>query len=149
MPKHSMTLCWLHLIWSTKSRYPFFNPNDKAIKCLDFIKEICSENNIYFKIGYINPEHVHLLEDLPVDISIKKMMQLLKGISSHKINDTEMFIDKFSWARGYAAFSVSQNGISDVVNYIKNQKEHHKKETFRSEWEKFIRKYELVAFERN
>ena len=141
MPKHSLKICWFHIIWSTKNRIPFFQDKKKCVQVTKIIKNICLENNIYFKIGHINPEHIHILVDLPVDLTIKRMMQLIKGISSHTINESLMFKQKFSWARGYAAFSVSESQLDKVIHYIKNQDEHHRRMSFREEWELFCRKY--------
>jgi putative transposase len=149
MPNHSLKLCWLHLIWSTKDCYPFFNQYDLAINCLDILKSICNEHNIYYKTGYVNPEHVHLLVDLPVDMSIKQLMQTLKGTGSHEINQKELLNKPFSWVRGYAAFSVSQNDLDKVINYINNQKEHHQKKSFHEEWEQFLKKYNAIAIQRD
>ena len=141
MPKHSMKICWLHLVWSTKDRFPFFQDKQKAVQVLDIVKDVCSKNDIYLKIGFVNPEHIHLLVDLPIDMTIKTMMQFLKGISSHNINKADMFKAKFVWARGYGAFSVSENQLDTVIKYIKNQEEHHKKMSFAREWELFQQKY--------
>ena len=141
MPKHSMKICWLHLVWSTKDRFPFFQNKQKAVQVLDIIKDVCSKNNIYFKIGFVNPEHIHLLVDLPINMTIETMMQLQKGSSSHDINGSGMFKAKFAWARGYGAFSVSENQLAAIIKYIKNQEEHHKKMSFAREWELFQKKY--------
>ena len=141
MAKHSMKICWLHLVWSTKDRFPYFQDKKKASQTNKIIKDICSENNIYHKIGFVNPEHIHLLVDLPVDMTIKTMMQFLKGSSSHDINEGQMFKAKFAWARGYGAFSVSENQLDTVIKYIKNQEEHHKKMSFEREWKLFQQKY--------
>ena len=141
MPKHSMKICWLHLIWSTKDRFPYFQDKQKASQTNEIIKRICSESNIYHKIGFVNQEHIHLLVDLPIDMTIKTMMQLLKGTSSHVINEGRMFKVKFAWARGYGAFSVSENQLDTVIKYIKNQEEHRKKMSFIREWELFQKKY--------
>lgn len=89
----------------------------------------------------MNSEHIHLLVNLPVDITIKKLIQLLKGTSSHDINQADMFKAKFAWARGYGAFSVSENQLDTAIKYIKNQEEHHKIMSFAREWELFQKKY--------
>ena len=141
MPEHSMKICWLHLVWSTKARFPYFQDEKKAIGCLDILKEICTVKKIYFKVGYVNPEHVHILVDLPVDMTIDTMLQNIKGVSSHEINSRDMFKAKFSWARGYGAFSVSEGNVNTVIRYIQNQKKHHQKMSFREEWELFEKKY--------
>jgi putative transposase len=144
MNKHSMKICWLHLIWSTKERFPYFSDTSKAQEVISILKEICADHEIYYKTGYINPEHVHLLVDLPVGLSIEKLMQFLKGTSSHKINEEEMFKVRFSWAKRYAAFSVSNGQIQNVIQYINNQKEHHNRASFTAEWEQYMKRYDLT-----
>ena len=139
MPVHSLKLCWVHVIWGTKNRFGFFSSTKLKMKCLEIIKEVCSENNIYLKTCYINPEHVHFLVDLSTDISISRMMQLIKGISSRRLN--EEIQGKFEWARGYAAFSVSAGNVDGIVKYINSQREHHRKMSFKEEWEKYIGHY--------
>lgn len=145
MPKHSMKVCWLHLIWSTKERYPYFVDADISKKVIVILRDICAQHKIYYKTGYINPEHVHLLVDLPVNLSIEKFLQYLKGISSHTINEIGLFKTRFSWSKRYAAFSVSNSKINSIIQYINTQKEHHKKMTFLDEWEHYMKKYDLVG----
>jgi len=49
--------------------------------------------------------------------------------------------NKFRWARGYGAFSVSESNVQKIVDYIKNQEEHHRVKTFTEEYELFMKKY--------
>ncbi|HCX72449.1 MAG TPA: IS200/IS605 family transposase [Candidatus Cloacimonas sp.] len=142
MSSHSIKICWLHLVWCTKNRFPYFQDEKKARECLRILKEICRDKKIYFQAGYVNAEHVRMLIDLPLAMSIKEGAQNLKGISSHHINSSDMFTAKFSWARGYGAFSVSESKLKIVDEYISKQKEHHQKLSFAQEWETLQKKYE-------
>jgi len=45
----------------------------------------------------------------------------------------------FGWQDGYGAFSVSKSNVPAVVDYIKNQREHHKKESFEEEYERLMK----------
>ena len=56
--------------------------------------------------------------------------------------------EKFAWQGGYAAFSVSQSQVDNVVRYINNQEEHHKKQTFREEYIEFLKLYHIDYDER-
>lgn len=49
--------------------------------------------------------------------------------------------EKFSWQDEYFAVSVSESKLNDVRKYIENQVEHHKKKTFKEEYDEFIKKY--------
>ena len=95
------------------------------------------------KINFVNPDHVHALIDVPTGSSIEKIVQLLKGSSSHWVNCHELLTGKFAWARGYGAFSVSHSNVDLVARYIADQEEHHRVRTFAEELKEFIDRHEL------
>jgi len=88
-------------------------------------------------------DHVHLLLSLPATLSISKAMQLLKGNSSKWLRDTfpELHAQGFAWQEGFGAFSISISRVDDTVQYIQKQGEHHRKKTFREEFEMFLKKH--------
>src|SRR5688572_15877863 len=75
--------------------------------------------------------------------SIFLEMQLLKGASSHWINENDLLTTKFAWGRGYGVFSVSHSGIAEVSRYIAGQEEHHRRRSFAEEIALLVRRYEL------
>jgi hypothetical protein len=52
-----------------------------------------------------------------------------------------MLIGNFAWQEGYGAFSYSHSQIDEVVKYIINQEEHHRKKTFKEEYLEFLEKF--------
>ncbi len=94
-------------------------------------------------INYVNADHTHALIDLPTQYTISDVFKLFKGSSSYWINQNKLAISKFSWGRGYGAFSVSGSAIEHVKSYIRNQEEHHRNKTFKEEFEDFIRAYKI------
>jgi REP element-mobilizing transposase RayT len=74
----------------------------------------------------VNADRVHALVDLPTAFSVEKLMQLLKGSSSHWVNSNNIITGKFAWGRGYEAFSVSESNVDQVAAYIARQEEHHR-----------------------
>ncbi len=114
-----------------------------AAKGSRFLSQYADEKSIYMKINYFNPEHVHALIDLPTSKSIEEVMKLLKGGSSHWINENRLLRGRFSWGRGYGAFSVSRSHLDQVAAYIANQHEHHHKKSFHEEFELFVKRYGL------
>ena len=106
-----------------------------------FLSEYAEKNRIYMKINYVNPEHVHALIDLPTRYSIEDVLKLFKGASSHWINENKLLRGKFSWGRGYGAFSVSQSNVAQVAKYIATQEEHHRRCSFLEEYQSFIQRY--------
>jgi putative transposase len=139
---HSYSRCWLHLIWGTRDREKIL-PKEAASRVSRFLTEHAEEKKIYMKINYVNADHVHVLIDLPTNISIEDAVQLLKGSSSHWINSNDVVRGKFAWGRGYGAFSVSESNVDTVAKYIAGQDEHHRVRTFSDELKEFIERHGL------
>jgi REP element-mobilizing transposase RayT len=95
------------------------------------------------KSNSFNPEHVHALIDLPTSKSIEDVMHLLKGSSSHWINEQRLLPGKFSWGPCYGSFSVSHSQVNQVVAYLAAQEGHHRKQTFSQEFETLVKKHGL------
>ena len=130
------------MIWGTYNREKRLT-GDIGKKVSQFLFNYSKEKQIFMSINYVNPDHIHALIDLPVLFCISDVTQWYKGASSHYINQELIGKNKFSWGRGYAAFSVSESQLEKVTQYIKNQHEHHKGKTFSEEYEALIRKYGL------
>jgi REP element-mobilizing transposase RayT len=109
-----------------------------------YLTQYASEKGVYMRINYVNPEHVHAVIDLPTHLCIEETMQLLKGGSSHWINENNLLPGKFGWGRGYGAFSVSHLGVWEVSRYVAKQEEHHWKRSFAEELKLFVERYELT-----
>ena len=75
-------------------------------------------------------------------------MQDIKGSSSTWINKKGFTGGKFAWQAGYGAFSYSHSHIDNVVKYIINQEEHHKKKTFREEYIQLLERFDIEYNER-
>ena len=143
MSLHTYSKCWLHLIWNTLNKEPVLMNKEIRKQISKHFYEYSSSKNIYMKVNYINPEHVHAIIDLPTNYSVEEVFKLFKGESSYWINDNKLLNRKFHWGRGYAAFSVSESNLDKVVKYIINQEEHHRKKSFTEEYEAFIKAYGL------
>ncbi len=89
------------------------------------------------------PDHVHLLIGIKPNISISDLVRDIKAGSSKFINDSKWLNGKFNWQEGFGAFSYSKSQIDNVIKYILNQEEHHKKETFKEEYLGFLNKFEI------
>ncbi len=69
------------------------------------------------------------------------MVKEIKTSSNDLINDNHLTKQHFYWQEGYGAFSYSKSALDNVVKYILNQKEHHKKKTFQEEYTSFLEKF--------
>ena len=76
------------------------------------------------------------------------VLRELKANASGWMHDVFPETDKFSWQRGYGAFTVSQSNVDEVRRYIANQKEHHKRTTFRDQFIQFLQANQIEYDER-
>lgn len=131
---------WVHLVWATKKRAPLLTQNIRQ-QVFSHIRENAKAKGIHvdFVNGYT--DHVHLLISMDAEQHIAKLVRLIKGESSFWINKNKLCPEKFEWQDDYFAVSVSESGINKVREYIKNQEEHHKKKTFKQEYDEFMEKY--------
>jgi putative transposase len=139
---HSYSRVWLHLVWATLERRPLLT-KPVAAKLSAYLHEYANGKGIYMKINFVNPDHVHALVDLPTNLSIEELLQLLKGSSSHWINEQNLVPAKFGWGRGYGVFSVSESAVAGVCGYIANQEKHHRKRDFVEELKLLVERYQL------
>ena len=142
MSTHSYSRCWLHPIWETLRREPMLDKR-AAAQASTYLTDYARTKRIYMKINFFNADHAHALIDLPTNLTIEQTVQLVKGSSSHWINEQRMLRGRFAWGRGYGAFSVSQSDVERVAKYIAHQEEHHRKKTSTEEYEIFVKRYGL------
>jgi hypothetical protein len=76
-------------------------------------------------------------------MALSDLVRDVKNNSSNFINDHHWIKGKFCWQEGYGAFSYSYSQIGNVYNYILNQEEHHRTQTFRIEYIDTLKKYEI------
>lgn len=89
-------------------------------------------------------DHVHCFVGLKPAISVSELMKGVKAKSSKFINDKALTNDRFEWQKGFGVFSYSQSQVERVYRYILNQEAHHSKETFRAEYVRNLKEFEVV-----
>lgn len=88
-------------------------------------------------------DHIHLLIGMRPTQSVSSLVQNVKTESSKWINDNKFCPQHFAWQEGYGAFSYSKSHVPDVIRYIQNQEIHHQKESFRDEYLKLLKAFEV------
>lgn len=132
---------YIHLVFSTKNRIPYLLTPELRVKVWKHIKSYASEKGIFLEMVNGYSDHCHCLISLGSNQNIEKIVQLIKGESSHWINKNNLTKEKFAWQEEYFAVSISESMIETVRNYIKNQEKHHQKKSFSEEYSEFIEKY--------
>ncbi len=146
MPQ-SLTKQYTHIIFSTKNREPLIDERIEP-ELHAYLGGICKEMDSHPIIvgGYV--DHIHILCNLSRKVALMKLLEEVKGHSSKWIKGKGDNYLNFYWQQGYGAFSVSPTHINSVYNYIANQHEHHKTQSFQDECRGFYKKYGIEYDER-
>jgi len=89
------------------------------------------------------PDHTHVLIGLKPSIALSDVVRDVKNGSTNFINSNRWVPGRFSWQEGFGAFSYGHSQLTGIINYIRNQEQHHAKRTFREEYLRFLKKYEI------
>jgi putative transposase len=136
-----------HIIFRTK--------NGKRTLAQEQIKElyayilgiIKNKNCFLYRINGME-DHIHILSDLHPGTALADFIRDIKTSSSVWLKRQKTFTDFSGWADGYAALTYAWRDKDLIVNYIKNQQEHHKKETFEEEYRRLLEENGIKIDER-
>lgn len=89
------------------------------------------------------PDHIHLFIGMKPSCCLSDLVREVKKAATNFIKEKEFCEYKFEWQEGYGAFSYSHSALDNVIGYINNQKEHHKKRSFKQEYVDFLEKFQV------
>ncbi|MEZ7506189.1 IS200/IS605 family transposase [Flavobacterium sp. Arc2] len=139
---NTYTQIYLHIVFSVKGRNNLISKKwkDELYKYITGI--VTNEGQKLIAINGM-PDHIHILIGLKPDKSLSDMVRDVKANSSRFINDKKWINGKFEWQTGFGAFSYNHSQLTNVINYIQNQEEHHKKKTFKEEYIEFLKAFDV------
>ncbi len=132
---------YTHFIFTTSNRLPVI-PEKNRERIEKFITGVVKNYSCKLYAIYSNPEHIHFLISRSANISEEYLANIIDESSTKFINENKLANRNFNWQTTASAFSVSKSDVDKVCKYILNQKEHHRKLTFKEEYDKFIEFYE-------
>lgn len=139
---NTYTQLYIQLIFAVKHQQAVIHENNRE-RIEKYICGITKNLNCKPISIYCNPNHIHLLLSVHPSICLSAAVRDIKSFSSRFINENQLVGGHFKWQRGYGAFSYSQSQIEKVKNYIANQKEHHRKITFKEEYISLLKAFEI------
>jgi len=114
-----------HLVWTPKYRKRVLE-GTVAVRVADLFQQACEVNGWQLHELNVQPDHVHLLLQIPPRVSVAKVVNLLKGGSSRVLRQEFPELEEFLWGRsfwcdGYFAESIGQTEEGVIRRYIKAQ----------------------------
>ena len=87
--------------------------------------------------------HIHFFIGMKPTCCLSDLVREIKKSSNAFIKEKKFSNFNFQWQEGFGAFSYSHSQLTDVINYIANQKEHHTKMSFKEEYLAFLKAFEI------
>ena len=122
---HAVYALTYHFVFGPKYRRPVL-VGDVGKRVRELTREICQTLDIDIVGGHVRPDHVHLLLSVPPHLSPSRVMQAIKGKTSHHLlrdyrHLRKEFWGRHLWARGY--FVASSGNVTDeaIKTYIEQQ----------------------------
>jgi len=140
---NTYTQLYFHVVFAVKGRVNLISSIWKE-ELYQYITGIIS--NKKQKLIIINgvPDHVHLLIGLKPNMNLSDLIRDIKANSSRFINEKRWVRGKFEWQIGFGAFTLGHSQIDIIINYIKNQEDHHQTKTFKDEYIDLLNHYNII-----
>ena len=129
-----------HIVFRTKDSLPTVRQNH-VNELYSYVTGIIKhkQSHLYRINGVEN--HVHILTDMNPSIAPMDFVKDIKVSSSVWMKRSNLYPLFDGWAVGYGSFTCSYMDIDRLIEYIKNQQEHHKKISFEDEYRKLLIEY--------
>ncbi|MBE9468865.1 MAG: IS200/IS605 family transposase [Bacteroidetes bacterium] len=121
------------IVYSTKDRKPVLKEK-RSKELYKYLLGILKNNKCHvYRINGIE-DHIHIVTHLHPTVALATLIKDMKIASSVWIKEGNIFPGFTGWQVGYGAFTYSIKEKDRLIEYVKNQKEHHKKKTFKEEY---------------
>ena len=143
----SYTQIIYQIVFSTKDRENSITKEYKEI-LYKYIWGILENKKCHlYRINGIE-NHIHIVSSLHPGVALADLIKDIKVVSSSMIKEKQIFPMFNGWQVGYGAFTYSIDAKENLIEYVKNQEEHHKKETFIEEYKRLLQEFNIDFDER-
>ena len=130
------------IVFSTKHKEPVLEKETRP-ELFKYIWGILNKSNCHlYRINGVE-DHLHIVTHLHPSVSLADLVKNIKIASSGFIKDNGIFKNFNGWQDGYGAFTYSVKEKNRLIEYVKNQEDHHKIFTFREEYIELLNEHEI------
>lgn len=136
-----------HIVFATKFRQKTLTA-DNRVELFKYIHGILEKKKCFsYQINGVE-DHIHILVDIHPTVAVSSLVKDIKLASTCYIKEKKLFKNFGGWQEGFGAFTYSINEKERLINYIKNQEEHHSNKLFRDEYIDILNDFEIEYDER-
>ena len=144
---NTYTQIYIQVVFAVQNRQNLIRPERKE-ELQKYLAGIVTRQGQKLIAIHCMPDHTHVLIGLKPNMALSDLVGDIKTGSTNHINEHHWVPGRFSWQEGFGAFSYSHSQLSAVIEYIRNQVQHHARKTFREEYLAFLKKCEIQYDER-
>ncbi len=144
---NTYTQLYIHLVFAVKHRQCLIRPDFRE-EVEKYMTSILQNKKHKLLAIYLMPDHAHILIGQNPSHALSSTVNVLKTETTTFIKEKKFTPFNFQWQDGYGAFSHSRSEVDNVIKYILNQPEHHKKTTFREEYLAILRRFDIAFDEK-
>src|ERR1041384_7083136 len=138
---------YLQIVFAVEGRQSLIRKEHKE-ELHKYLTGIVTERRQKLLAVHCMPDHSHILIGLRPSIALSDLVHDIKIASANFVNGKRWVVGRFSWQEGFGAFSYGHSQLTRIIRYIRDQEQHHAKLTFREEYLRFLKKYEIEHEER-
>jgi putative transposase len=133
----------VHLVFSTKHREPTLNDGVRG-SLHAYMAVVLQNMNCPAVLINSVADHIHILFELGRTRSVSEVVEDVKKASSKWLKTQGTELAGFAWQSGYGAFAVSESNVTDVREYIEQQREHHRHKSFQEEYRALLKRHRMT-----
>jgi REP element-mobilizing transposase RayT len=138
---------YIQIVFAVQGRQSLISP-DRREELHKYITGIVTRQGQKLLAVHCMPDHTHVFIGLRPSMCLSDLVGDIKTGSTNHINENRWVSGRFCWQEGFGAFSYSHSQLTEVINYVQNQAEHHRRKTFREEYLQFLKNFEIEHDER-
>lgn len=137
----------VHFVWGTEGRRAW-NQDAWCERLYGYLGGVLKNKSAKpLAVGGMQ-DHMHVYASLPATVSLARIANALKANSTRWIRRSVPRLEKFSWQKGYGAFTVSKSLEPALIEYIRNQERHHSRQRFQEEFVALLERHGINYDER-
>ncbi|MDF1546443.1 MAG: transposase [Bacteroidales bacterium] len=121
------------IVFSTKNREKTLNEEGQK-RLFTYIWQLLQNKKCHlYRIGGVE-DHLHIVTHIHTNIAPALLIKDIKLATCDFIKQEKLFTQFTGWLEGYGAFTYHISAKDNLINYVKNQKKHHKNTVFKDEY---------------
>ena len=126
-----------HIVFATKNRERVLD-KPRREDLFRYIWGIVKNHDCHlFRLNGVE-DHVHILTSVHPTVALADLVKAVKTGSAKWIKENNVFPRFCHWQEGYGAFTHSVREKNVLIEYVKNQEEHHRQVDFLDEYRKLL-----------